>query len=139
MLNFRISTMNKAVVQKSHEPTSWDSTVNWRIYKLADFKTVFRIPSDSLIYFESAALNDDSIHRFLSGASKFQGDHTWMGCYLVSYKMPDESVRKVIISHYGGFFYAPHEHTFYQIEDAQKKEWLDYLSDKYVTMPSKTN
>jgi hypothetical protein len=70
---------------------------------------------------------------------KIPGGKTWMGCYLVSYEMPDHNVRKVIISHYGGFFYDPYEHTFYQIQDAQQKDWLEYLSDKYVTMASKTN
>ena len=131
--------MNKPAMQKPQQQTTWDSTVNWKIYKLAAFKTVFRIPPDSLTYFESKPLNDDSVHRFLSGVSKFQGDHTWMGCYLVSFELPDHTIRKIVISHYGGFFYAPYAHTFYQVDDAQRKGWLEYLSDKYVTIPSNTN
>jgi hypothetical protein len=137
LLNSRILTMNKAVVQKHQQPVNWDSTLHWKIYKLAAFKTVFRISTDSLAYFESRPLNDDSVHYFLNGVSKLSGGHDWMGCYLVSYELPDHSVRKAIISQYGGFFYAPQDHAFYQIEDTQQKDWLEYLSDKYVTMSSK--
>ena len=138
VLTFRISTKNKVVVQRRHQSMSWDSTLNWKIYKLAAFKTVFRVPADSLAFFESGPLNDDSVHHFLSGVSKISGGHDWMGCYLVSYELPDHTIRKVIISHYGGFFYAPQEHSFYQIEAMQQKEWLEYLSDKYVNIPSNT-
>ncbi len=60
-----------------------------------------------------------------------------MGCYLVSYEFPDHRIKKAVISHYGGFFYAQADQSFYQIESAQQKEWLEYLSAVYISMASK--
>jgi hypothetical protein len=137
MLNFRTPTVCEVHNQRPRQPTNWDSTVNWKIYKLAAFKTVFRIPPDSLAYVKNRPLNDDSVHQYLTGVSKLPGNPNWMGCYLVSYELADHSTRKAIISQYGGFFYVQKEHNFYQIDAAQQKEWLEYLSAAYMAMPSK--
>jgi hypothetical protein len=122
--------------QKVQQQINWDSTVNWKIYKIANFKAIFRVPPDSLLYIENRPLNDDSVHHYLSGAAKLPGNQTWMGCFLLSYELADHSIRKAVISQYAGFFYAQTEHCFYKIDAEQQKEWLDYLSATYIAMPS---
>ncbi len=60
-----------------------------------------------------------------------------MGCYLLSYEMPDKSIRKAIISRYGGFFYLQKEYSYFQIEATLQKDWTDYLSATYKAIASK--
>ena len=139
IFNHHISTLSGAVKQKPQQTTNWDSTSNWKIYKLANFKAIFRIPADSLSYIESRPLSDDSVHTYLSGVSKLSSNPTWMGCYLLSYEMPDKSIRKVIISRYGGFFYLQKEFSYYQLDAMLQKDWTDYLSATYKAIPSKKN
>ena len=113
----------------------WDSTKNWRLYKLHNFNTVFRIPADSLHYLQSNPLSDDSIHIFLTGAKKIEGvNPVWQGCYLASYETSNGEIRKAIISHYAGFFYCQPDNVYFQVNPTLQREWLKYLSESYVNI-----
>ena len=136
IVNYRFSTTLDTIMQNRQHIANWDSTLNWKIYKLANFKAVFRIPPDSLAYLESRSLSDDSVHNYLSSVTKLEGNPTWMGCYLLSYEMPNKSIRKAIISRYGGFFYVQNEYSYYKIDASLQKEWTDYLSATFKAIPS---
>ena len=115
---------------------SWDSTKNWKLYKLQNFNCVFRVPPDSLKYLERKALNDDSMHTFLSQATKLGTvNPVWMGCYLASYEDADGKVQKAIVSQYGGFFYCQSENTFFQISSADQSDWRNYFENSYMSIP----
>lgn len=115
--------------------SSWDSTKNWRIYKLQNLKKVVRVPVDSLKFIANTPLNDDSMHAFLSTSRKLSVESpAWMGCYLVSYEDPNGQVRKVIISHYAGFFYSEAQNSYFEIDASMQKDWLNFLSDTYVKL-----
>lgn len=121
-------------------PVSWDSTKNWKLYRLANFQQVFRIPSDSLQNLKSRPLNDDSVHQFLSNAKKLQNiNPVWMGCYLASYQSSDGKLKKAIISHYAGFFYCQWEKSYYQLDPAQQQDWLSYLSAAYTAIETEVD
>lgn len=121
------------VLRSSSITTSWDSTKNWKIYKLQKINRVFQIPIDSLQYQEKATLNDDTIHLYLSEIINLHNTNpVWMGCYLTSYETPDGKVHKAIISHYGGFFYCQPENAFFQIRSDDQHDWLSYLSNAYL-------
>lgn len=113
----------------------WDSTRNWRIYKLQNLRKVVRIPVDSLKLIDNTPLNDDSMHSFLSTSRKLTVEGpAWMGCYLVSYEDPNGQVRKVIISQYAGFFYSEAQNSYFEIEASAQQEWLHFLSDNYIKL-----
>lgn len=113
----------------------WDSTKNWKLYKLSNFNHVFRIPADSLQFLQGEALSDDSMHLFLSNAKKIEGvNPMWQGCYLASYQTADGQTHKAIISHYAGFFYCQEEKVYYQVGTSVQRNWLEYLSDSYVSI-----
>jgi hypothetical protein len=127
------SHSNSLVVPMAY--SHWDSTKNWKLYKLSNFNGVFRIPEDSLQYLASKPLNDDSMHILLSSAIKLQDiNPMWQGCYLASYQNADGQTRKVIISHYGGFFYCQPDHVYFQVSPNVEQQWLEYLSDSYINI-----
>jgi hypothetical protein len=113
---------------------AWDSTRNWKIYKLQKFQQVFQIPPDSLRYLTRASLNDDSMHMYLNTSKPLTTNPAWMGCYLVSYESADGSVRKAIISHYAGFFYSEFHKTYFQISSEEQQAWLNYISGAYINI-----
>lgn len=112
-----------------------DSTTNWKIYPLTDFNRIWRMPIDSLKYLKSRPLNNDSMHTFLVDVKDLQGKKPiWMGCYLTSCQTPDGQVRKVLISHYAGFFYCEWDKSYHVLDESQLKFWLEYLSNAYVSI-----
>ncbi len=122
----------------SHQPSphpsqiNWDSTRNWKIYKLNKFNQVFNIPVDSLQYLSSRRLNDDTMHLMLSGSTNLGATSPlWMGCYMASCQTSTGKIQKIVISVYGGFFFSPADHTYYQIGADIQKDWLEYLSQSY--------
>jgi len=115
---------------------TWDSTRNWKIYKLQNFDIVFRIPTDSLPYLGKKALSDDTMHVFLSQSSQLgTSSPLWMGCYLASYEDAKGKTRKTIISHYGGSFYCQSDNAYFQVSSADQTDWLNYLSQCYMSIP----
>ena len=114
---------------------AWDSTSNWRIYKLNDFRRVFAVPPDSMRHLESVSINDDSIRQMLCTSENIAIENPlWMGCYLASYQTSQGDMEKVIISQYGGFFFIPKKKAYFQIEGTKRTDWLTYLSKSYVKM-----
>jgi hypothetical protein len=143
LLSILMFQRNRALEYVTHpnkaKALSWGSTKNWKIYKLIDFSTVFRIPPDSLQYQESRPLNDDSMHDFLATAKKLADsiNPMWMGCELASYKTPDGKIHKAIISHYAGFFYSQPENAYFQLDQSQHQAWLSYFTSAYMALGSK--
>ena len=119
----------------SNPKAQWDSTRNWKLYKLRNFNRVFRVPADSLHYLQSRPLSDDSIHLLLTNAKKIEGiNPMWQGCYLVSYETVNGQICKAIISHYAGFFYCQAENAYFQVSPSLQLDWLEYLSEIYVNI-----
>jgi hypothetical protein len=119
--------------------TRWDSTKNWRIYKLPNFRHIFSIPSDSLHYLQSIQLNDDSIHFFLVNVKKLpRTSPVWMGCYLASYECSDGKIKKAIISQYAGFFYCQADSAFFQVDGVIQNDWLRFFSSRYQDLEIQT-
>lgn len=133
----QLSQQNLPKIQQS--AIAWDSTSNWKIYPLTDFNRIFKMSIDSLKYLKSLPLNKDLMHSFLIDVKELQGNKPlWMGCYLTSCQTPDGQVRKVIISHYAGFFYCEWEKSYYRLDSTQLKSWLEYLSNAYVSIETES-
>ena len=133
--HFSFSTSFRPLPGSRTKPLSWDSTKNWKIYKLRDLTAVVQVPIDSLKFLKSTSLDDDSMHIFLSRAKELStGSPAWMGCYLTSYETSDGKIRKDIVSYYGGFFYCPAEDTYFQLDAEATHVWLEYLSQSYLTI-----
>src|SRR6185437_491883 len=116
---------------------SWDSTKNWKIYKVSNFARIFQVPIDSLQEFKSRPLSDDSMHLFLSNVRQLRSEGpVWMGCYLASYEAGDGKLEKAIISHYAGFFYCQLEGTYFQVNFSVQQDWLNYLSSSFMAIDS---
>jgi hypothetical protein len=132
---------NSQTTQRAHLGQSyWDSTSNWKIYQLHRFNRVIRTPIDSLKYLLCKPLNDDSVHLFLLNAKRIPAtDLVWRGCYLASYKAPNGTIKKAIISQYAGFFYCQLENSYFQLDTPKQRDWLAYLSDSYVSIETKPN
>ena len=88
-------------------------------YSITDLDTLKAIP-----------LNTDTMRLFLNNVEVWPHDKTsvWMGLYLTSFQMNDGQVRKIEISVYGGFLYDELEHTYYQVKENMRQDWLAYLS-----------
>lgn len=111
----------------------WQKMSDWKLYQENKFTEVFRIPADSLRYMSSGPLSSDSMKRFLTGVEKIDGvNPQWMGCYLASCKDSQGHIYKVVVSHYGGFFYNPLNSGYYQVPSVESRNWLIFFSDAYM-------
>jgi len=110
---------------------NWQQMRGWKIYDLHDKKGM-RTPVDSLKYFRSITLDDDSIKYFLLGATEIHhGDEpVWMGAIILSGVDSSGIFSKVDVSVYGGFFYDEKTRKYYQVRDEVKEEWMEYLTNK---------
>lgn len=121
-------------------PPDWQKMSDWKIYAENKFPVVFRIPTDSLIWMPSGPLSSDTMKMFLTGVEKIEGvNPQWMGCYLASCKDQQGHIYKLVISHYGGFFYNPQDKIYYQVPAAVSREWLTFFSDSYMRLFVNTN
>jgi len=119
---------------------SWDSTKNWKVYHLTNFRRVVNIVEDSLKYLESRSLDKDTLHELLCRAEKIvQGAQSiqWQGCYLASYEAEQGQIRKVLVSMYGGFFYLQRDASYFQLPPEARQEWLSFFSGIYMKMEKK--
>jgi hypothetical protein len=131
----RANAVHSVVRNDTLTVVAWNSTKNWKIYKLQNFNRVFGVSIDSLKYLENKPLNDDSMHMFLSDTKELPSmSPMWMGCYLTSYESSDGKVKKAIISHYAGFLYCQQENTYFQINSDAQQDWLTYLSSSYLNI-----
>jgi len=118
----------------------WDSTKNWRVYHLANFRRIVGMPDDSLQYLESRSLDKDTLHEYLCHADKIvQGTESiqWQGCYLASYEAEHGQIRKVLVSMYGGFFYLQRNASYFQLPSELRQDWLSFFSGTYMKMEKK--
>jgi hypothetical protein len=113
----------------------WKGMSDWKLYQENKFNVVFRIPADSLGSLTSGRLSSDSMKIFLTGAEKIEGvNPQWMGCYLATCKDSQGHIYKVVISHYGGFFYEPSQKMYYQVPAAVSRDWLTFFSNSYIRL-----
>ena len=127
-----------SVVSQTHSggtPPDWKAMSDWKLYQENKFNVVFRIPADSLASLPSGPLSSDSMRTFLMDAEKIEGvNPQWMGCYLATCKDRQGHIYKVVISHYGGFFYDPMGKTYYQVPAAMSRDWLIFFSNTYMRL-----
>jgi hypothetical protein len=61
-----------------------------------------------------------------------------MGYYVASCQFPDGTLRKIIISMYGGFLLDQYADAYYELPLELRTSWLTYLSESYEpSKPSK--
>jgi hypothetical protein len=132
---WKIRATQQPLNKNRSSPIPWDSTTDWKIYPPSNFNRIWQLPIDSLKYFKSQPLNNDSMHSFLANVKDLGGTKPiWMGCYLTSCQTPDKQIRKVLISHYAGFLYSEWDKSYHILDPSQLKSWLEYLSDAYVSV-----
>ena len=118
----------------SQQP-DWSKSKNWKVYAITGQK-IFNLSSDTLQALSRKALDNDSLHYFLSKATIVPKERTpvWMGAYLSSYETEDGKERKVEISDYGGFFYDESSGLYYALPRSLSDEWLDYISNQITQL-----
>jgi len=116
---------------------NWNKTSNWTLYRYQGHG-LFSISIDSLHSFQNIPLSQDSIQFFLSQvAIKHPRANTqWMGGYIVTCQI-EGSLRKVVISNYGGFFYDQLTKSYYQIPTEKIDDWLSFIQNAYLNMIGK--
>lgn len=112
------------------QDTSWSKTYNWKLYDIHN-KKGFTYPADSLNFFKSTVLDDKLVQSFLGKAITWPSNKTslWMGLYVASFETPDKQLRKIIISSYGGFLYNPLSKKYYELPQAARQSWYEYLNE----------
>jgi hypothetical protein len=116
----------------------WDTTSNWRLYRYQGNK-LFNISLDSLESFQSIPLPQDSMNYYLSQVTikHPKADIHWMGGYIATCQLQG-SLRKVVISNYGGFFFDQEAHSYYQLSTEKIDAWLSFLLNSYLKMINKS-
>lgn len=101
---------------------------NWKIYLIKD-RNKLRYPVDTLKNFKNYSLNADSMSIYLKSPANLGQIESpaWMGSHIITYELKD-TVRKLDVSVYGGFFYDETTRTYYQLGEELTKEWQDYLA-----------
>jgi hypothetical protein len=115
----------------SSQGLKWSTTKNWRLYEIKN-KQDYKLSVDSLSKFRTLLVNLDTIQNFVNLAEAWPKDKysMWMGRYLCTYEIEEET-RKVDISVYEGFFFDENSKTYYQIPEAFVDEWLKFWNDTY--------
>jgi hypothetical protein len=114
--------------RSSAQTINWQRTSEWKLYELRDKKGM-RTPVDSLKYFRTIMLDDDSVRYFLVDAKEIsRGDEpVWMGAIILSHVDSSGIFRKVDASVYGGFFYDEQTGKYFQMRQEAKERWIEYL------------
>jgi hypothetical protein len=117
----------------------WAKTKDWTLYYIKSNKA-FSFPLDTLQSFKNVKLEQDSMKTFLQSATDIPPDRTpvWMGYYVATCKLPNDTIIKVEISQYGRFFYTEREKHYYQLADAFQDSWLAYLTAKWRVLEGVT-
>ena len=70
---------------------------------------------------------------FLKGVTEIPVERTpvWMGYYVASCQLSDETFMKIEISQYGRFFYEDRGKRYYQLTENLQADWLTYLTAKW--------
>lgn len=112
--------------------TNWRNTKNWKLYNIHT-KNGFSYSIDTLRFFKNVPLNEDTMKAFLDSVSEIPLDKTpvWMGYYISSCQLNDGTTVKIVVSQYGGFFYAEHEKRYYQLPSFLRSNWLNFFTSKW--------
>jgi hypothetical protein len=131
----------KCEAQPNEKPASidWAKTKNWTLYYIKSNKG-FSFSLDTLQSFKNVKLEQDSMKTFLQSATDISPDRTpvWMGYYVATCRLPNDSIIKIEISQYGRFFYTEREKHYYQLADAWQDSWLAYLTAKWRVLEGVT-
>jgi len=109
---------------------NWREAKVWRIYAIRS-RDAFTCSVDTLSLVPSLSLSVDSMKRLLANAVPMAEAKTpvWMGSYVSTCLFTNGTLKKIVISTYGGFFYDEMERKYYQLPPDLRAEWLNYLSD----------
>jgi hypothetical protein len=120
-------------------PIDWKKTKDWRLYYIRS-KKGFLFSSDTLKNFKSVRMDQDSMKLFIATATEIPADRTpvWMGYYIASCRLPNDTLIKIEISQYGRFFYSDVEKRYYQLSDEMQDSWLAYLTAKWLVLEGAT-
>jgi hypothetical protein len=111
----------------------WDSLIHWRIYEEVNFRRALNASLDSLRFWRSEPLNDDSMHGFLRYTKKIVGvNPLFQGCYLASCEDSKGNVLKVLVSQNGDFFYSQKDKSYIELNADVRSDWLNYLRLSYL-------
>ena len=111
----------------------WDSVIHWRIYEEVNFRRALNVSLDSLRFWKSEPLNDDSMHGFLKDTKKIVGvNPLFQGCYLASCEDPKGNVLKILVSQNGDFFYSQGDKSYMEMNADVRSDWLSYLRLSYL-------
>jgi hypothetical protein len=126
-------TRPKNVYEKA--PTAWSKARDWRLYYTRS-KKAFAFPPGTLKMLKSVQLNEDSMMSFMATVTTMPTGTAplWMGYYIASCKLPDDSLIKIEISQYGRFFYDGRDKLYYQLTDEMQDNWQNYLTAKWRTL-----
>lgn len=114
------------------------------MYDVHDFDA-FNYTISDLDAMKTINLNVDTMQFYLNSMEVWPTEKTsvWMGLYLATCRLPNGQIRKIEISVYGGFLYDELQHTYYQVAEDRRQDWLAYLSQKSLqlqdTIPEENN
>lgn len=111
---------------KSQSISDWKKASDWKIYKTRDLNA-FKLSIEELKSIENTEA--DTIGVYIQNAEKVNSEPIWKGIFIASCKV-NGTVRKVIFSNYGGFFYDPEQKQYYLVEEGLRKQLLEYLKRK---------
>ncbi len=111
---------------------NWEKASSWLMYDTIGRERTFQ--KDSLSYYRSARMNDDTMKYYLSDVSPVPIEKTkgvvWMGYYRVSCQLLD-TTRVLLISRYGGFFADLSTKVYYEIPVAERASWYEYFNQTF--------
>lgn len=117
------------------QSVDWKSANHWQLYSI-HIHGALNYSVDSLKRFKNVDLRSDSMQSFLRNVEPLSDENTplWMGYYVTTCQFQDGTVRKVIISSYGGFFYDERSKKYYVLPIDIRTQWLNYISEKYTSI-----
>jgi hypothetical protein len=135
---FHIESPKAAVIKMSsiQTPTiDWTRTKDWTLYYIKSKKS-FSFSVDTLKNFKSVQLDQNEMKKFLATAAPLSAERTpyWMGYYIASCRLADDSLIKIEISQYGRFFYTEKDKCYYQLAEEVQDNWMAYLIAKWRTL-----
>jgi hypothetical protein len=118
----------------------WTTTKDWTLYYTKS-KKAFSFSLDTLKNFKSIQLEQHEMKKFLATAAPLPTERTpyWMGYYIASCRLADDSIIKIEISQYGRFFYTERDKRYYQLAEDVQDNWMAYLVAKWRTLEGITD
>ena len=121
------------LVSNSYGQNNIQSFKNWKIYDIHNSGKIFNyISVDSLKYFKSLKLEDDTIKLFLKNSFIWVKDKTamWMGAFHCTAENEKGEITKINVSFYGSFLKEINNEKYYEINDSLKESWNSYFNEK---------